>query len=148
MVQAVVQPADLGSEFDIGVLQTSKIRLNLGIGLLKNSTTGAIEATGAGSGLLAYREISGAQTLLLTDQIVVNTGPASVWILPTLAAGQAGKTITIINHGTGAIALSPVIRLAAATTASSVAFASGINAAGSNAWTVVWSGTQWRRTGV
>lgn len=84
-----------------------------------------------------YREASAATTIVADDDVVVHTGAAVTYTLPTPALAAVGKVFTVVNQGTGVVTLSQAVRTATATTITTVAIGSSL--------TFISSGTQYRR---
>ncbi len=104
---------------------------NVGIGTSSPATTLQV----SGSVSVSARNTSGTTTLSATDYLVVNTGAAATWTLPS--SPSTGRLIVIVNHGSGTITTSPAYRTASGTTTTSIA--------AGNAVQLVYENSEWKK---
>lgn len=80
-------------------------------------------------------------TLTASNHVVISTGTAITLTLPA-ASGNSGLVLVIANHGTGALTLSPAIKVGNTETLSGLTYNLG-----GNVITIISDGTDWRLIG-
>jgi len=131
-----------GNNFSIGNATSSKDLIFFTGGTATTNERLRATANGitvTGSVTVGYHSGTGAYTVLSTDYVVINTGAAATWTLPT-ASTCAGRVYRLLNQGTGSITLSQSVRTASGTTSTTL-----IVTAGSNFYEILSDGTEWRR---
>ena len=103
--------------------------------------------SGACCGVSAVTLVTGAYTVLPTDQVVIHTGAAATYTMPA-AGASTGRVLTITNQGTGTVTLSAPYRTAGGVTGGTTT--TTIAASTSSALRsvrLISDGVQWRRIG-
>lgn len=114
--------------------------------ILLVSVMALMASTGSATGqtIWSVQTVTASATVNSTARLViVSSGGAKTITLPT---SSSGRVITIVNHGTGDVTLSPAVRVQNGKTSAllpwSVSeFLSGMS---SNKITMVYDGTEWR----
>ena len=85
---------------------------------------------------MAVRTIATSTTLTNTDHVVIYTGTSTTWTLPA-ANTCRGRIYRIINHGSGALGITPAIITGSGTTGNSLTAGAAVE--------IISDGTNWRR---